>query len=70
MPVLVFSGELPFLAYSASAGVDIRGKTSYVDTTMGTDSVTLARNWFSAPRSGCCWLTRCCRLGPRFMARL
>jgi hypothetical protein len=66
MPVLVFSGELPFLAYSATAGVDIRGKTSFG----GTDNVTLGTQLFSAPRSGFCWPTRCCRLGPRSMERL
>ena len=39
MPVLVFSGEIPFLAYAATAGVDIRGKTSYTDVTVGTQLV-------------------------------
>jgi outer membrane protein OmpA-like peptidoglycan-associated protein len=38
-PVLVFSGEIPFLAYAASAGVDIRNRTSYTDVTLGTQLV-------------------------------
>jgi outer membrane protein OmpA-like peptidoglycan-associated protein len=39
MPVLVFSGELPFLAYAATAGVDIRSRSSYTDVTLGTQMV-------------------------------
>jgi OmpA-OmpF porin, OOP family len=38
-PVLVFSGETSFLAYAATAGVDIRSKTSYTDVTLGTQLV-------------------------------
>jgi outer membrane protein OmpA-like peptidoglycan-associated protein len=35
-PVLVFSGEIPFLAYAANLGVDIRKQTNYTDVTLGT----------------------------------
>jgi outer membrane protein OmpA-like peptidoglycan-associated protein len=64
MPVLVFSGELPFLAYSASAGVDIRGKTSYVDTTMGTDSVTLGSQLVFGAAVGVLLADKMLQIGP------
>jgi OmpA-OmpF porin, OOP family len=64
MPVLVFSGELPFLAYSASAGVDIRGKTSYVDTTMGTDNVTLGSQLVFGAAVGVLLADKMLQIGP------
>jgi OOP family OmpA-OmpF porin len=36
MPVLVFSGEVPFLAYAATAGADLRSKTSFGSSEGGT----------------------------------
>ena len=64
MPVLVFSGELPFLAYSASAGVDIRGKTSYVDTAMGTDNVTLGPQLVFGAAVGVLLADKMLQIGP------
>jgi outer membrane protein OmpA-like peptidoglycan-associated protein len=39
MPMLVFSGETPFLAYGATVGADIRGQTDYAGTSLGTQLV-------------------------------
>ena len=36
MPVLVFSGETPILAYAATAGADLRSKTSFGSSEGGT----------------------------------
>jgi outer membrane protein OmpA-like peptidoglycan-associated protein len=38
-PVLVFSGEVPFLAYAANLGVDIRNQTNYINVPLGTQLV-------------------------------
>ena len=39
MPVLGFSGEIPMLAYGATAGVDIRKRDSFIDSTIGTQLI-------------------------------
>jgi outer membrane protein OmpA-like peptidoglycan-associated protein len=38
-PVLGFSGEVPMLAYAATAGVDIRNELSYGGSTIGTQLI-------------------------------
>ena len=64
MPVLVFSGELPFLAYSANAGVDIRGKTSYSDFNAGTDNVTMGTQLVFGGAVGVLLANKMLQIGP------
>jgi outer membrane protein OmpA-like peptidoglycan-associated protein len=64
MPVLVFSGELPFLAYSANAGVDIRSKTNYFDTTMLSDNVTLGTQLVFGGAVGVLLADKMLQIGP------